>query len=115
MALDPSYKEILGVRKFTSVGNLKPGSIVQFTYNDDQKYALVLNPQFNGKMHALSLKGLSSEDLKQLLREIPEIASPDTLYEQYKNSGYTVGRPYRTYTVSKIKTLREIYLNEEKK
>lgn len=110
MELDPSYKEILGVRKFTSVGNLKPGSIVQFTYDNEQKYALVLNPQFDNKMHALSLNAVSSTSITQLLEEVSKITNPDALYQTYKNSTYTVGRPYRTYTISKIKSLREIYL-----
>ena len=112
MELDPSYKDILGVRKFTSVTSLRPGSVVQFTYNNEQKYALVLNPQFNNKMHALSLSGLSSTDVKKLLQEIPKITNSEELYQTYKNSEYTVGRPYRTYTIDKIKTLREIYLKE---
>lgn len=113
MELDPSYKDIFGIRKFTSVSSLKPGSVVQFTYNNEQKYALVMNPRFNNKMHALSLSGLSAIDVKKLLQEIPKITSADELYQTYKNSAYTVGRPYRTYTIDKIKTLREIYLKED--
>jgi len=113
MDLDPSYKDILGVRKFTSVNNLKPGSVVQFTYDNEQKYALVLNPKFENKMHALSLRGLSPISVKKLLQEIPTITNADVLYQTYKNSEYTVGRPYRTYTIDKIKTLREVYLKED--
>lgn len=112
MELDPSYKDILGIRKFTSANDLKPGSVVQFTYDNEQKYALVLNPKWEGKMHGLSLMELSPTKVKKLLADIRELSSVDAIYETYKNSEYTMDRPYRTYTINKIKTLREIYLKE---
>ena len=114
MELDPSYKDVLGIRKFTSVTNLKPGSVVQFTYDGEQKYALVLNPQWKDKMHAVSLPSLSSESIKNLLAELKNFSTPDSIYNAFKTSQYTSSRPYRTYIINKIKTLREIYLKEDK-
>lgn len=113
MALDPSYKDILGTRRFSSVENLRPGSVVQFTYDNEQRYALVLNPNWENKMHALSLVGLSPDNMKALLKEVSGLNTPDTIYDRYKSSAYTASRPYRTYTITKIKTLREIYIKEE--
>lgn len=105
-----SYKDMFGVRKFTSNTKLKPGSVVQFTYDGEQKYAVVLNPNWQGRMHALSLKSLSASTLQNLLNEIVYETDPDALYAKYKSSTYTENRPYRTYTITKIKSLREIYL-----
>lgn len=110
-----SYKDMFGVRKFTSNTKLKPGSVVQFTYDSEQKYAVVLDPDWQGKMHALSLKSLSPNNLQDLLSEVVYETNPDTLYSKYKSSVYTENRPYRTYTITKIKSLREIYLKPLKK
>jgi len=47
------------------------------------------------------------------LEELVNESSYDSIYEKYKNSKYVESRSYRTYTVSKIKTLREIFLKED--
>jgi hypothetical protein len=111
-----SYRDIFGIRKFASLKKLAPGSVVQFTYDREQKYALVLNPEWEGKMHALSLKYLSRDSLVRLFVEIKELNdTAEALYERYKISEYAESRPYRTYTISKISALREIYLKDQKK
>lgn len=109
-----SYKGLFGTRRFTSRSKLKPGTVVQFTYDGEQKYALVLDPDWEDKMHALSLKTLSPDGLKDLLAEVKDLDSRDEVYTKYKSSQYTESRPYRTYVISKIKALREIYLKEKK-
>jgi signal recognition particle subunit SEC65 len=107
-----AYKDIFGIREFTSIAKLRIGAVVQFTYDNEQKYAVVLNPDWQGKMHALSLKDLSKDSLELFLEETKEIASETELYDRYKASQYTESRPYRTYTISKIKALREVYLKQ---
>ncbi len=109
----PLYKNLFGTRKFTSNKQLRPGKVVQFTYDNEQKFALVLNPDWQGKLHALSLKTLTPDSLKSILEELVNESSYDSIYEKYKNSKYVESRSYRTYTVSKIKTLREIFLKED--
>ena len=110
-----SYKDVFGTRRFTSFQKLRPGAIVQFTYDNEQKHAVVLNPDWQGKMHALSLKSLSETNLRTLLKEVSEEQTSDAVYSKYKTSTYTETRPYRTYTISKIKSLREIYLKPSNK
>jgi len=105
-----SYKELFGVRRFAARAKLKPGTVVQFTYDNEQKYAMILNPEWEGKLHALSLKSLSPDGLKNLLRELSEEDNADAIYAKYKTSAYTETRPYRTYTLDKVRSLREIYL-----
>jgi len=107
-----AYKDLFGTRKFTSIAKLTPGAVVQFTYDGEQKYALVLDPEWEQKMHALSLKQLSSDSLKKLLSEVKKLTSREEIYDKYKSSQYTELRSYRTYSIKKIKTLREIYLKE---
>jgi hypothetical protein len=108
-----SYKKLFGTRKFTSISKLTPGTVIQFTYDGDQKYALVLDPDWEKKMHALSLRDLSVTQLQNLLSEVKDIDSREEVYAKYKSSQYTELRPYRTYNIEKIKTLRQIYLKED--
>lgn len=109
-----SYKELFGTRRFVSRERLRPGAVVQFTYDSEQKYAVVLNPAWQGKMHALSLKNISPEQLKMLLAELKDIENEQEIYEKYTISSYTESRPYRTYTIEKMSALREIFLKDNK-
>lgn len=108
-----AYKDLFGTRRFTSYGKLSTGKVVQFTYDNEQKYALVLDPDWEGKLHALSLKSLSPDSLKTLLNDLKDMTSREEVYANYKSSQYTESRPYRTYTISKISALREIYLKQK--
>lgn len=110
-----AYKDLFGTRRFTSYGKLSTGKVVQFTYDSEQKYAVVLDPDWEGKMHALSLKSLSPDSLKTLLNDLKDMTSREEVYANYKSSQYTETRPYRTYVISKISSLREIYLKEKPK
>jgi len=108
-----AYKDLFGTRRFTSRSAITPGTVVQFTYDGEQKYALVLDPEWNGKMHALSLKTLSVDGLKSLLDEVKTMTSREEIYAKYKESQYTEDRPYRTYTISKMSAIRQIYLKAQ--
>lgn len=108
-----SYKELFGKRQFTSRTKLKTGMVVQFTYEDEQKYALVLDPDWENKMHALSLKVISPDALKSLLKEVSDLTTKEEVYDKYRTSQYVKERPYRTYTIKKISALREIYLKQK--
>jgi hypothetical protein len=107
-----AYKDLFGTRKFTSFSKLTPGAVIQFTYDGEQKYALVLDPEWQNKLHAISLKNLSTDQLKSLLGDLKKVSSREEVYANYKSSQYTELRSYRTYSIEKIKTLREIYLKD---
>jgi hypothetical protein len=100
----------LGRRSFTSRRNLTPGKVVQFTYDGEQKTALVLNPEWQGKMHALSLKAIDLDSVQNMMERIDGITDPDVIYEAFRNSKYVMDRPYRTYLLNKISALREVYV-----
>lgn len=103
----------LGRRSFTSRKDLTPGKVVQFTYDGEQKIALVLNPEWQGKMHALSLKAIDLDSVQTIMENIKGISDPDAIYEVFRNSKYVVDRPYRTYLLNKMSTMREIYVKED--
>lgn len=104
----------LGRRSFTSRRDLVPGKVVQFTYDGEQKTALVLNPEWQGKMHALSLKSINLNDVQEIIEVIKGITDSDVMYDALRNSKYVVDRPYRTYLLSKISALREVYIKISK-
>lgn len=102
----------LGIRSFISRKDLTPGKVVQFTYNGEQKYALVLNPEWDGKLHGLTLENIDVKKFIQIRNMVGTEIDSKTLYSKFKNSNLLTDRPYRTYLLSKISTLREIYIKE---
>ena len=104
------YKGTLGVRTFVSRTDLTTGKVVQFTYDNEQKYALVLNPNWEGKLHALSLKTLTPEKLSQIFKLIGNETNTEIIYDRFKNSNFVGDRPYRTYLLSKVSALREVFI-----
>jgi len=112
MAIE-NIKSTLGVRSFASRRDLIPGKVIQFTYENEQKYALVLNPGWEGKLHALSLRDINLSDFKDMRELISDEQDSQIIYSKFKTSRFVVDRPYRTYLLSKISTLREVYIKEE--
>lgn len=110
MAFFDDIRSQFGVRRFTSQKGLTPGKVVQFTYDDEQKYALVLNPTWEGKMHALSLRSVNAGSMQEILSLVGSKQDPDQIYSLFKTSKFVADRPYRTYLLSKIRALREIYI-----
>jgi len=103
----------LGIRSFTSIRLLTPGKVIQFTYDGEQKYALVLNPSWENKLHALSLKDININKFVQIRNLVGTETNGEILYSKFKTSTLVVDRPYRTYLLSKISALREVYIKEE--
>jgi hypothetical protein len=112
MAID-DIKRTLGVRSFVSRKDLTPGKVIQFTYDGEQKYALVLNPGWEGKLHALSLRDINLSDFKDMRKLVGDEQDGELIYSKFRTSRFVVDRPYRTYLLSKISTLREVYIKEE--
>ncbi len=112
MAFLDDYSNQLGVRRFISQRSLMPGKVVQFTYDGDQKYALVLNPEWEGKMHALSLQTFTPDSLQEMFDLTEGETDERIIYDKFKTSNYVEERPYRTYLLSKMTALREVYIKE---
>jgi len=103
----------LGIRSFVSKDNLISGKVIQFTYDGEQKYALVLNPEWQGKLHALSIKDVNISKFLQIRNLVGEETNGEALYSKFRASTLVADRPYRTYLLSKVSALREVYIKEE--
>lgn len=112
MAIE-QIKGVLGIRSFTSEKYLAPGKVVQFTYDGEQKYALVLNPRWEGKLHALSIKDVDISKFIKIRELVGTETSGEALYAKFRTSNLVADRPYRTYLLSKVSALREVYVKEE--
>jgi hypothetical protein len=85
MAID-EIRSTLGVRSFVSKGNLIPGKVIQFTYDSEQKYALVLNPEWEGKLHALSLRDINLSKFIEIRKLVGDDTDGQRLYAKFRNS-----------------------------
>jgi len=112
MAID-EIKGTLGTRSFVSKKDLTPGKVIQFTYDNEQKYALVLNPEWEGKLHALSIQNLNISQFLEIVKLVGKDTDGKILYNKFRNSKLLMNRPYRTYLLSKVSTLREVFIKEE--
>lgn len=112
MAID-EIRGTLGIRSFVSKGDLAPGKVIQFTYDGEQKYALVLNPEWQGKLHALSLKDINLSKFIEIRKLVGNETDGELLYNRFRGSLFVADRPYRTYLLSKVSTLREVFVKEE--
>ena len=103
----------MGTRSFVSKKDLTPGKVIQFTYDNEQKYALVLNPEWEGKLHALSIQNLNISQFLEIVKLVGKDTDGKILYNKFRNSKLLMNRPYRTYLLSKVSTLREVFIKEE--
>lgn len=106
---------LVGTGKFVSVDKLSAGDIIDFRYDGLRKVALVLNPNWEDKLHALKVAKFSDRELTELLQQIGEEKDPEKLYEQFKYSSYVAERPYRTYVLKRISLVRKVFLVDESK
>lgn len=106
------YTVELGTRQFISRRNLTPGKVIQFTYDGEQKHAVVLDPEWNGKMHALSLKSVNLTSLSEIFKLIEDATDGRIIYSKLKTSRFIENRPYRTYLLKKVSALREVYVRK---
>ena len=112
MAFLDAYRNQLGVRRFVSRRGLVPGKVIQFTYDGVQKYAMVLNPDWEGKLHALSLQTFTPGSLQEMFALTEGESDERIIYDKFKHSAFVGERPYRTYLLSKVTTLREVYIKK---
>ncbi len=86
------------------------GMVVEFVYENEKKYGLIVDPEWDGKMHTLKLDITNQKDLEELLLDLDRFSDYRDLLTKYQSSKYAPERPYRTYTLKKVSNLREIYL-----
>ena len=87
-----------------SVRDVTPGDVITFMYKLKKKYVLVLNNEYQDKMHGLSLEMIDRPDLLKLIRDLYLTRDPKAFYRQIED---TVRRTdaYRTYDTDKISNI----------
>lgn len=102
--------EIFYVETVSSIREVEVGSVVQFMYDGKQKVIIVLNPEWDGKLHALRLRQIQIQTMQRLLDNIQLDKDEKQVLNKYKNSSYVKDRPYRTYMIDKISVVRKVEL-----
>ena len=93
------------------VVGLEKGDIIQFQYKGEKRIVFVMNPDWDGKLHAICLKYIPRREFLMVVNADPSL-NETQLYEHY--SGL---RPlqrldaYRTYKLADIKALYSIDYN----
>lgn len=91
--------------------NIKPGEVVRFHYDGQDRIVFILNPNYEQLTHALSLNSLSRSALvSEILRKWNSYRDPEIFYinairkqtEDYPKSY----KAYRTYTIPKMANIR---------
>ncbi len=63
-------------------------------------------------MHALSLQTFTPDSLQEMFDLTEGETDERIIYDKFKTSNYVEERPYRTYLLSKMTALREVYIKE---
>lgn len=107
-----SGRSRFGVRRFISKRALGPGKVVQFTYDGNQRYGMIVHANWEGKMHVLAADDISEVELVEMFI-LTQGTNSSLIYERFKSSWLYPQRPYRTYLWTKIRTVREVYIKPE--
>ena len=103
------HKPHFGVAYFVRHSDLGPGDVITFTYKGEMRWAFVLDPDFEGKCHALTLKLTPRQKLiDTVIDGMFDTDKPKTLYY---NRVYKIAKEwdsYRTYFVDEMQGIRRI-------
>lgn len=104
-----------GVRKFTSLTNVKVGTVVQFSYNGEQKYVGIITPNWENELHGVDLGEVTGTIMDWFTFVDGEKGETDgyALYSKFKTSRYYHSRPFRKYKKSKISAFREVFIKKD--
>jgi len=116
--VSPEFRGILRKGRFISKDSMDTGDIVEFVYDTERKYMLVLSPEFEGKVHGVDLNQVSINDFTDMIREYIDLGTvamkfdsdrvdPEMMYRRIKPI-VSRTRSYRTYLVEKITRTRSI-------
>lgn len=106
---------------------IRSGQVLEMSYTDVKDVSktsmvLVIDPNYNGKMHAIKLINFVEEDLINLIKDIRSTGEsrgalieyqPTVLYEKFINSKYTGRRNYRTYNIENISAVKRITVGQD--
>lgn len=103
--------------KGVKIKELDTGDVIIFSYDDGLKVARVLNPEWEGKLHALKLPdnftnvdlfSSDSDIVKAMKKDVLSRTKASELIRRYGDP--MLERSYRTYSIKKIKNLQKVLI-----
>ena len=111
-----THNSYFGKETKIPISKIKLGDVIKFMYEDEEKVAFVVNPEYKTMLHGLSLDVISRRDLMvEVIARSNTIIQPDNLYEQVLNRDVIKKIDcYRTYKLYKMQNIRrmEYYIDE---
>lgn len=97
-------KESKGVR----VKNLNPGDVIKFDYRNKLRYVLVLNADWENKLHGLTLRHVPHRLIPNILKEVV-VKKPVNMYlHRVRQNPVLYYDSYRTYDIPKMISVRKV-------
>jgi hypothetical protein len=91
------------------VTDVWPGDVIKFNYDGKERTAFVVHPNWNEKLHALSLKSIDHTTLVNgVMKKFTLTTPPETFYKQYLKPVISNTDSYRTYNLNKITRIRKM-------
>lgn len=105
------HLEHIGSEKtIASKKNILVGDVIQFTYLAKLRTVFVLNPDYDNKLHGLTLAHISRHTLKEdIVRNMKFFKDQQQFYESYVNKPHIVKLDcYRIYKWPQIRNPRKL-------
>ncbi len=103
------HKPHFGTAYFVRFSDLGAGDVISFLYDGEMRWALVLDPDYQKKMHALTMGLLPRQTLiEKVIDPMYDHGEP---YSLYYRSLFKVAKGwdvYRTYDINKISQIRRM-------
>lgn len=103
------HKPHFGTARFVSINKLASGDVISFMYEGEQRWVMVLDPDYNGKLHGLTLGLLPRNTLiEKVIDPMYDHGEP---YELYYKALFKVAAGwdvYRTFNIPKIRQIRRM-------
>lgn len=112
MSLEQKFPTIFRKGKFISKAKIDVGDFVEFVYEGELKYVFVLNPNWDGHVHGVTIVDYDHDQLLTLIKAYLQGSDAKGLYESIK-SLVSSTRTYRKYNISKISRARAVQYVEK--
>lgn len=91
---------------------LRKGQIATLIYKGEQRWVLIVDPNWAQKVHVLDLKHVPRRAILRILNEAPPALTPRQFYELYIDKAWVKEfKAYRTYDKNQISDIRVITYN----
>lgn len=103
------HKPHFGTAYFVKKSDISIGDIITFDYKNEQRWAFVLDPDYEGKMHAFTLGLIPRKVLvEEVINAMFDWSEPYDLYYESLASIAKEWDSYRTFIVNEIQSPRRM-------